>query len=184
MYEIGSTFEKHYEVSGNEFDVHVQYQGFLPCGHNGAPKHTWLFVLSVKNHIVEQGPYYNNHDRELTDENVANHIASFWGTSKKIADAQELGEDENQAALDAVVQRCAEAMFRYYMQDEPFDYDIISKHMDEYGWEVMLMPNVLTAKKETPYGKKQSILSFKQFPQHDGQYMTVYDLTHSVYTKL
>jgi hypothetical protein len=70
------------------------------------------------------------------------------------------------------------------MQDEPFDYDIISTHMDDYGWHVMLMPNLLTAKKETPYGKKQSIFSFKQFPQHQGQYMTVYDLEHSVYTKL
>lgn len=145
MYEIGSTFEKHYETSGNEFDVHVQYQGFIPSGHQGVQKHTWLFVLSVKNRIVEQGPYYNNHDRELTDENVANHIASFWGTSKKIEEAQDLGEDENQAALDAVVEKCAAYMHGYFLSEthEHTDYDIVNQYMDDSEWVVVLRPNYM-----------------------------------------
>lgn len=142
MYEIGSTFDKHYEVSGNHFDVHVQYQGFQPAGHQAVPRHTWLFALSVNGTVVEQGPYYNYHDRELTDENVANHIASFWGTSNKIAEAQELGLDLNEATLDELVFKCADWMHTYFMQTDEFrDFDVISKYADEDGWEIYLSPN-------------------------------------------
>lgn len=170
-------FEKDYEMFGAKFTIQVQNLGYNDLGP------AWLFALIVKGNMIQGGPYTPHYERELTLENVANQLASFWGHGEIVQAAQDL-EGSPEWELDRVVERCAAAMFRYYMQDESFDYDIILKHMDEYGWHVMLMPNLLTAKQELPYGKKQPILSFKQFPQHDGQYMTVYELQHSVYTKL
>ena len=174
-------FEKEYEYDGSKFSVHVRYMGYIHTGRLAQQKHTWVYAILVNGRFFEQGIYSDLQGRVPANEDVCDVIASFWGDSTQIKEAQNL-EGSRYYELDQIVQRCAKKMFEYF-QEETFDYDIISKYSDDYGWEVRLMPNLATARDEGLHGRKQMIFSFKQFPQHDGQYMTVYELERSIYTK-
>lgn len=134
--DFGEPFEKDYEVSGAKFTVRVLNMGKNDIGP------TWLFMILVKGHQIEGGPYNPRFERELSDENVANQLASFWGHTKIIQDAQELAGTTDYE-LDQLVEKCASFMFRYYnIEGTPFDYDVLAKRMDENGWTIVLMPNV------------------------------------------
>lgn len=49
---------------------------------------------------------------------------------------------EPQEMLDDLVQKCARFMFEYFLHPEGFDYDIVQAEISEYGWTVVLMPNI------------------------------------------
>lgn len=137
-------FSKDYEVHGNRFTVEVQYLGFL---HRSFSKqqHTWMFRISVNGHSVVTGPFHNGWDRELTDENVANNLATFWGTSEAVKQAQNFpGTVEYQ--LDSLVQACANWMHKFYLRDQGHtDFDIVAKHLatDNGEWTIILRPNYI-----------------------------------------
>lgn len=134
--DYGQPFEKDYEVHESKFTIRV-----LRIGNDGLTP-TWLFQLLVKGHQIEGGPYHPHFDRELTDENVANQLASFWGYTKMVQDAQ-----KRQGTLDwelnQIVQKCADFMFGYFIREEGehADYDIISKFISDEEWTVVLRPN-------------------------------------------
>jgi hypothetical protein len=144
--DFNPQFQKEYTVSGSKFTIQVQERGIIP--KQVAGDHSvffWAFVILVNGNRVVDGPYYWSFEkRRLTLENVANHLASFWGTSKQVEDAQGLAEN-NEEALNVLVFKCADWMHKYFMQDDEFrDFDIVSKHMDENGWEIYLSPNYRT----------------------------------------
>lgn len=152
--DYGPVFQKDYDIRGAQFTIEVMNAGPSDLGA------TWLFRLLVKGNVLEAGPYVPKFDRELTDENVANHLAQFWGHTQMVQDAQEMaGTPEWE--LDRIVEKCAEFMFRYYtIEGESFDYDILAKHIDEESWTVALLPNVKNASSNTdPY--ERMILFYK-----------------------
>lgn len=136
--DFGEPYEKDYEVGGAQFTVRVLNMGKNDIGP------TWLFMILVKGHQIEGGPYNPRFDRELTDENVANQLASFWGHTKIVQDAQDLlGTPEWE--LDAIIDKCAAWMHGYFIAEnfDHTDYDIISKFICEDDWVVVLRPNYM-----------------------------------------
>lgn len=138
-------FSKEYDFHGTKFTVEVQYLGFL---YNASfrQQHTWMFAISVKGNRVVTGPFRNGWNRSLTDEAVANNLATFWGPSSQIQEAQrEAGTLEYQ--LNEIVEKCADFMFGYLAPRtkpaEHRDYDIVSKFMSEDEWSVVLRPNYI-----------------------------------------
>ena len=137
MSDFGQVYAKEYEIHGAKFTVEV-----LNVGPNDLGP-TWLFRLLVKGNVIEGGPHTPQADHTLTDENVANRLASFWGHSQIVQDAQNLaGTDEYE--LEQLAFKCADWMHEYFMQDDSFrDFEIISTYMDENGWDIYLSPNYL-----------------------------------------
>jgi len=138
MSNYGSMFEKDYEIHGAAFTIQVMNVGPTDLGP------TWLFKLIVKGNQIEGGPYHPKFDRELTDENVANQLAQFWGHSKMVQDAQDL-EGTPEYELDKTVEKCAEWMRKYFLavEKEHTDYDIVTKYRDDEIWVVVLRPNYI-----------------------------------------
>lgn len=133
-------FSKDYEMFGNKFSVGVQYRG-----QPSLVIHSWVFVIAVNKNIVAAGPYeWATHDDvRLPDEAICNHLASFWGHSAVVTQAQNVPE-EQPTDLDQIVFKCAEWMHLYLHAPPHFsDYDIISKFMDETEWSVVLRPNYM-----------------------------------------
>lgn len=135
----GQPFEKDYEISGAKFTVRVLNVG----AHDLGPR--WLFSIVVKGHTIEGGPYNPLASRDLTDENVANHLASFWGHSQLVLDAQEFsGTPEYE--LDLLQEKCAAWMHGYLLSEESehTDYDIVAQSISDDGeWSVVLRPNYM-----------------------------------------
>lgn len=174
--------EKEYEYAGNKFAVHVRYIGYQPSGRLAQEKHTWVYALMVNGRIIEQGPWYDLQGRNPSNEEVCDGVAAFWGDSDIVRESQFV-EGSKVFELDMIVEKCAKKMFDYFMSEEPFDFDIIEKHIDKYGWEVALIPNFETMRGYQKGSRKQTIVRFMKFAQHDGFYMTTYELERSIYTK-
>jgi len=138
MSDFGVPFEKDYEVSGAQFTIRVLKMGVDTLGP------VWLFQLIVKGNQIEGGPYHPGYERELTDENVANHLASFWGHTQMVQDAWQLA-GSSEWELDQIVEKCAQWMHTYLMHEdrEHTDYDIQLKAIGETGWCVILRPNYI-----------------------------------------
>lgn len=136
--DYGQPFEKEYTIHDATFTIRV-----LRVGNDGLGP-TWLFQLLVKGHQLEGGPYHPKFERELTDENVANQLASFWGYSQMVQEAQKL-QGTLDWELNQIVEKCADFMFGYFIRDEGehTDYDIISKFISEEEWTVVLRPNYM-----------------------------------------
>lgn len=148
--DFNPQFQKEYTVSGSKFTIQVQERGIVPKEIAG--DHAvffWAFVILVNGNRVVDGPYYWSFEkRRLTLENVANHLASFWGTSKQVEDAQGLAEN-NEEALNVLAFKCADWMHNYFGQNEPGDlrdFEIVSKFMDGNGWEIFLSPNYISGR--------------------------------------
>lgn len=132
-------FHKDYKIHGNRFTIYVQTYGIIER------RWTWAFGIDVKGNLVESGLFYwDPAKRDLTNENVCNHLATFWGPSAKIKEAQKL-EPTFEYQLIELTEKCAEWMHAYfYTEDrEHTDYDIVNKFMDNEGWVILLRPNYL-----------------------------------------
>jgi len=141
--DFNAMFQKEYVVSGNSFTIQVQEMPMLTKEKAGAHAcFVWAFRILVNGNNIVEGPYYWSVDkRRLNLENVANHLASFWGHSETVEVAQGLAEN-NEEALNVLVFKCADWMHTYMMQEEAFrDFEIINKFMDSQGWHIMLSPN-------------------------------------------
>lgn len=134
-------FRKSYELDGNKFVVEVEYKGMT----GAAPSHgmcTWFFAILVNGNRVVTGPFqWDPSDRTLNNENVCNHLASFWGYNSVIKDAQTVPY-KPPAELHPIVQQCVELMFKDPMfTDGHTDYDIVSHHVGKKDWSVIITPN-------------------------------------------
>lgn len=133
-------FEKEFKIAGNRFSVQVQAYGVIDR------RWTWIYSIVVKGHSVSPGLFYWNvtNDKELTNESVANRLASFWGHSEAVKDAQKF-EPTYDVKLEGLIFQCAEWMHEYFGQhtDNFRDYEVIHKFIDGNGWEITLSPNYL-----------------------------------------
>jgi hypothetical protein len=72
-------FSKDYDINGNRFTIEVAYQG-LDNEIGFIPKHVWIFRLISDGLVVTAGPFrWSISERDLSQENVANHLATFYG---------------------------------------------------------------------------------------------------------
>lgn len=166
--DFNPMFRKEYVVSGNKFVVEVQELGIAPKRATGAQLcFHWAFRILVNGNNIMQGPYYWGVDkRQLTMENVANHLATYWGHSKEVEEAQGLAEN-NEEVLNDLCFKCAAWMHEYFMQTDAFrDFEIIHKFMDENGWAIMISPNYLPGR----------ILEFTKVADHAKVAVTSYTI--------
>lgn len=136
-------YEKDYEISGASFTVMVERAKHLD---RFTTEH-WRYAILVKGNVIESSVYswdWQKQGRRLTNENVANHLASYWGHSEIVKEAQEL-EGSLEYQLDRIVEKCAAWMHGYFIAEdrENTDYDIINQFMDEGEWVVVLRPNYM-----------------------------------------
>lgn len=130
-------FTKDYNDNGREFTVQVQNMGF----EEGTDKPLWHFAILVNGHVIEAGPYqWRAREKTLTDEHVANHLASYWGPTPTVQQAQRLPIND----LNIIVKKCALYMFTFFLGDAAgkFDYDVVHEYKDDDGWIVVLRPIV------------------------------------------
>lgn len=143
--DFNAMFRKEFVFDGGKFTIEVMELEILPKEFAGEHAcFAWAFRLLVNGNIIEQGPYYwSVEKRRLTMENVANHLASYWGHTQIVKDAQDLAEN-NEEALNALVFKCADFMHEYFAQWGTFrDFEIITKFMDGNGWQIILSPNYI-----------------------------------------
>jgi hypothetical protein len=131
-------FEKDYAIAGNRFTVQVKAYGILER------RWTWVYRISVKGNQIEVGVFYwDPKNRDLTNENVCNHLASYWGHNEKIKAAQKL-EPSDEVKMEELIFKCAEWMHKHFRQSEEFqDFEVIQRFMDGNGWEITLSPNYI-----------------------------------------
>lgn len=132
-------FEKDYKIDGSQFTILVQAYGIIER------RWTWIYAIDVKGHLIETGLFYwDPAKRELTNENVCNHLATFWGQNARVKEAQSF-EPTFKYQLTGIVEKCAVWMHAYfYTEDrEHTDYDIVNMFMNEEAWVVILRPNYL-----------------------------------------
>jgi len=132
-------FEKAFMIAGNRFSIQVQAYGVIDR------RWTWIYSIVVKGHGVSPGLFYwsVNNDKELTHENVTNRLATFWGHSQAVKDAQKL-EPTFDVQLGELIFQCADWMHEYFSQTDKFrDFEVVRRFMDDNAWEIILSPNYL-----------------------------------------
>jgi hypothetical protein len=132
-----------YQVTGASFTVAVQRAKEL----DKYATEYWRYAILVKGHVIESSTYawdWQRQGRHITNRGAANHLASFWGHSDIVKDAQEL-QGTFEYELDKIVEKCAAWMHGYFIAEdqEHTDYDIVNQFMDEDEWIVVLRPNYM-----------------------------------------
>jgi hypothetical protein len=132
-----------YQITGASFTVAVQRAKELD---RFTTEH-WRYAILVKGNVVESSTYswdWQKQGRHITNKGAANHLASYWGHSDVVKNAQEL-EGSTEYELDMIVEKCAAFMHGYFIAEdrEHTDYDIINQFMDEGEWVVHLRPNYM-----------------------------------------
>lgn len=134
-------FIKSYTMSGSKFEIHLQPKGLQPHEIDGKSELLWLFAVMVNGHLVTSGPFHwDPAGKALTDENVANRLASFWGPSDDVKKAQTLAPLPEHK-LEELLEKCRAFMFEYFMRVEGFDYDILRAWTDGDNWTIVFLPN-------------------------------------------
>jgi hypothetical protein len=86
--DFNPSFSKNYQMGNNSLEVRVQYRGIVE--EDSAPVHQWAYVVLVHGLQINAGLFHwDPSERELKDENVANHLASFWGPSELVTQANQ-----------------------------------------------------------------------------------------------
>jgi len=142
MADFDPDFSKSYDIKGNKFDVQIQEAGNT-YDHPSSflPVQKWLFAIVVNGHRVEGGPFHvDNRIHGLTNENVANRIASFWGESDVVKKAQGLPPKFD---LDKIMWKCAEYTKKYIEleEDELFEFDCLQKDLQDGDWFIIISPH-------------------------------------------
>jgi hypothetical protein len=89
-------FSKDFDINGKQFTIELAYKGLDSLKLTA--RHVWIFRLVSDGLVLTAGPFHwSVSERDLTMENVANHLASFYG----YGDLERLeGEARLEAAVD------------------------------------------------------------------------------------
>jgi hypothetical protein len=95
-------FQKEYTVRDVTFRIAVQRMDLTV---EKSPSSTqvllWHFAIYVNDVMVEAGPFHwSTIERLLTDENVCNHLASFYKDSPQVQEGRPLGMPEPEKTHD------------------------------------------------------------------------------------
>ena len=95
-------FSKDYEINGNSFTIELVYQG-LNSEMGFQPQHVWIFRLVSDGLVLTAGPFrWNINERDLSNENVANHLATFYGYGDYVRlkkEAQKNAKSDEEASI-------------------------------------------------------------------------------------
>lgn len=95
-------FTKDYEINGNRFTIEISYQG-LDRQMGFTPKHVWIFRMVSDGLVLTAGPFrWSISERDLSNENVANHLATYYGYGDFVSlkkEAQKNVESDEQASV-------------------------------------------------------------------------------------
>jgi hypothetical protein len=131
------TFKKKYASEmGVEFEIWLSYEGQF----GDAKMHGWVGALVVEGIILDAGPFYwDPSDRPLTDENVANHLITWW----RSADLAKMLENYKSEAFDFDPQMMAVALVNemYYAKVD-VDFEIIHFAKVSASWKVLMCTNL------------------------------------------
>lgn len=127
-------YNKDFEVKENRFEVRLQNKG-LVTKQNGAPVLEWIFVITVDGKPVEAGEFHwDPSERKLTDENVANHLATFYGESDQVVKA-----NKDISQLSKLVMLCAGYATRELVPiREEVEYNVVLEKIEGDSWRIIL----------------------------------------------
>lgn len=143
-------YTKFYKMFDQEFTIQVQYRGIDLDDKTQKTYHYWAFKLLVGDELIVAGPFrHETEGRELTLEAVANNLASFYGYNiegliERSREERRLQEALEVPDIDELAQKCAN--YALMNLSDAFvlglglsDYDVMLKHQDENGWDIVLM---------------------------------------------
>lgn len=133
--DFNPDFSKWYTVNENSFLISVQNMGFVEG------KDRWHFAIHMGTNAdtqIEAGIFtWDPRVRKLGDENVTNHLATFYGESEQVRTGKPLPDDDLE--MDQIIFKCASFMFRELITEPGTpDYDVIEAVTDHTGWRVIL----------------------------------------------
>lgn len=144
-------FTREYTLYGRTFTIEVQYRGiFIPDGLSES-YHFWWFKLIYQDVVTVAGPFKHkcSDEEQLVKSSVANNLASFFGSGdldalKETALLEAASREALEDTIDEIAMRCAN--YALMNLSDAFitmrglsDYDILLKHKDGNGWDVVLM---------------------------------------------
>lgn len=141
--DFNPDFSKWYTVHERSFLISVEYMGDVEG------KDRWHFAIHMGTNAdtqIEAGIFtWDSSVRVLSDENVCNHLATFYGESEQVRTGKPLPDEDFE--MDVIIAKCAAHMF---MTMDPItepvkgipDYDIIESVIDETGWRVILFCDI------------------------------------------
>lgn len=148
--QFNPEFVKDEVFNKHKFTVEVQYRGVFLEGDDEQQiaYNYWAFKLYIDGELVAAGPFRHDvNDRELTRENVANNLLSFYGhgdVEKLRAQARlEKAEAEFPNVYDLVANCRAYAIKNFKEPHHKADdgYEVIKTEINGTGWEVILEMN-------------------------------------------
>jgi hypothetical protein len=118
-------FQKSYANGDHPFDVWIQHKNLAVI--EGGEREVWLFAIVVNGVIVQAGPYYSHEpSNEVTNESIANRLATFFGDSESVKTGKPYYETD--PLLDELIEKSRAYMFKtFWMPDGKngeHDYDI------------------------------------------------------------
>lgn len=143
--DFNPTYRKDYTERNNgiHYEVWVQNKGLQKEKAGQAPHLLWIFVVWAKGRMVEAGPFrWDPSERELTDENVCNNVATFYGDSEQVRMGKPNRRLQPSGLLDELVEKCRAYMFKTYYEPSGTGidpgYTIHTAVIDDGSWEIML----------------------------------------------
>lgn len=143
-------FTKNYIMYNRSFTIDVQYRGVFFEEDWQETANIWWFRIEYKGETIVAGPFRQKcSEREITKDGVANNLASFFGSGdldKLLQEAlrRKASERALEDTIDEIAVRCAN--YALMNLSDAFitmrglsDYDILLKHKDGNGWDVVLM---------------------------------------------
>lgn len=84
-------FQKEYNLHDYTYQVQIQNRGLADENPSIVPHLVWLFRVRVNEIPVEEGVFrWDPSDRKLSDEEVADQVAAFYGHSEQVTNAAQL----------------------------------------------------------------------------------------------
>lgn len=141
--DFNPEYTKDFEVLGNYFKILLQSKGLVENPGN-APVLEWIFAITVEETVVVSGPFHwDPSARKLNNENVANHLATFFGESEQVVTA-----NKQRSQLSKIVQLCAGYATRELVpMRAEVEYNVVHEKAEGDSWRIILetgaMPNRL-----------------------------------------
>lgn len=142
---------KDYIIDGRAIKIEVQYRGVEPEDDiEKAGSNVWAYQLTYRDVLVAAGPFRHTVEEEKTREEVANHLASFFGNGGDF-DLDKLREEAmaetatSNMSTDDIIYHCwlwvqnEHAPVRERLGKSSVDsFDVVHSSFSDDGWVVII----------------------------------------------
>lgn len=133
------TYKQPYESEDKRFEIWLSYEGIQSLG---SPMHLWITALVVRGIILDAGPFYwDPSDRELTNENVANHMITWWKDADFGAMLEAAAEEYKKWGFDPKIRAVALVDMMYYPAVD-VDFEIVWFTKIGDSWKILICNSV------------------------------------------